>query len=49
MRYPADPPNVEEIVLVMRRAGDRAHVRLRGRGDVARGPADWRSAGADRE
>ena len=30
-RYPADPPNVEEIVLVMRHAGDRAHgLRLRG-------------------
>jgi hypothetical protein len=40
MRYPADPPSVEEIVLVMRHAGDRPHgVRLRGadRGDVARG------------
>jgi integrase len=31
MRYPADPPSVEEIVLVMRHAGDRAHgLRLRG-------------------
>jgi site-specific recombinase XerC len=31
MRYPADPPSVEEIVLVMRVAGDRAHgLRLRG-------------------
>lgn len=31
MRYPADPPTVEEIVLVMRHAGDRAHgLRLRG-------------------
>ena len=31
MRYPADPPTVEEIVLVMRHAGDRAHGhRLRG-------------------
>lgn len=31
MRYPADPPTVEEIVLVMRHAGVRAHgVRLRG-------------------
>ena len=30
-RYPADPPTVEEIVLVMRRAGDHAHGRrLRG-------------------
>jgi len=24
LRYPADPPTVEEIVAVMRRAGDRA-------------------------
>src|SRR5919112_4120287 len=31
MRYPADPPTVEEIILVMRHAGDRAHgLRLRG-------------------
>jgi hypothetical protein len=31
VRYPADPPSVEEIVLVMRQAGDRAHgLRLRG-------------------
>jgi integrase len=31
MRYPADPPTIEEIVTVMRRAGDRAHGhRLRG-------------------
>jgi site-specific recombinase XerC len=31
MRYPADPPSVEEIVLVMRRAGDRPHgLRIRG-------------------
>ena len=31
MRYPADPPTVEEIVLVLRHAGDRAHgLRLRG-------------------
>jgi site-specific recombinase XerD len=31
MRYPADPPTVEEIVLVMRYAGDRPHgLRLRG-------------------
>src|SRR3954453_8775207 len=31
MRYPADPPTVEEIVLVMRHAGDRADgLRLRG-------------------
>ena len=25
LRYPADPPRVEEIVAVMRQAGDRAH------------------------
>jgi site-specific recombinase XerD len=30
-RYPADPPNVEEIIAVMRAAGDGAHgLRLRG-------------------
>ena len=27
LRYPADPPKVEEIVAVMRAAGDRAHGR----------------------
>ena len=31
LRYPADPPKVEEIVAVMRAAGDRPHGdRLRG-------------------
>jgi hypothetical protein len=31
LRYPADPPTVEEIVAVMRAAGDRLHGRrLRG-------------------
>ena len=31
LRYPADPPKVEEIVAVMRKAGDNAHgQRLRG-------------------
>src|SRR5215207_93105 len=31
IRYPADPPTIEEIVTVMRRAGDRVHGRrLRG-------------------
>jgi site-specific recombinase XerC len=31
MRYPADPPSIEDIVLIMRNAGDRAHgLRLRG-------------------
>ena len=31
VRYPADPPKVEEIIAVMRTAGDRAHGRcLRG-------------------
>ena len=31
LRYPADPPKVEEIIAVMRTAGDRAHGRrLRG-------------------
>jgi hypothetical protein len=27
LRYPADPPKVEEIIAVMRTAGDRAHGR----------------------
>jgi hypothetical protein len=27
LRYPADPPKVEEIIAVMRGAGDRAHGR----------------------
>jgi hypothetical protein len=27
LRYPADPPKVEEIVSVMRTAGDGAHAR----------------------
>jgi hypothetical protein len=31
MRYPADPPTTEEIIAVMRHAGDRVHGRrLRG-------------------
>src|SRR4051794_34525792 len=31
LRYPADPPKVEEIIAVMRTAGDQAHGRrLRG-------------------
>src|SRR5215213_7469816 len=31
MRYPADPPTIEEIVAVLRRAGDSVHGRrLRG-------------------
>jgi site-specific recombinase XerC len=30
-RYPSDPPRVEEIIAVMRAAGDRPHgVRIRG-------------------
>jgi hypothetical protein len=29
-RYPADPPKVEEIIAVMRAAGDRAHSRRLG-------------------
>jgi integrase len=34
MRYPADPPTVEEIIAVMRQAGDGAHA-LRARGLIA--------------
>jgi site-specific recombinase XerD len=31
MRYPADPPTIEEIVAVMRAAGDKVHgQRMRG-------------------
>jgi hypothetical protein len=42
MRYPADPPTIEEIVTVMRHAGDGVHGRrLRlGRRAVARRSAD---------
>jgi hypothetical protein len=51
MRYPADPPTVEEIILVMRHAGDRARaaVARADRGHVARGLAYQRDARADRE
>ena len=52
MRYPADPPTVEEIVLVMRHAGDRPHghaVARADRGDVASRALDQRDARADRE
>jgi hypothetical protein len=52
MRYPADPPTVEEIVLVMRHAGDRAHdLRLRGLIVVMRrrGASRQRDARVDRE
>jgi hypothetical protein len=39
MRYPADPPTIEEIVTVMRSAGDGVHGRrLRGLIVVRRGP-----------
>ena len=39
LRYPADPPKVEEIVAVMRVAGDRAHGRrLASRRDLERRP-----------
>ena len=50
-RYPADPPKVEEIVAVMRHAGDDLHGRrLRGtdRRAVARRIAHPRSPGARR-
>src|SRR4051794_26642970 len=49
--YPADPPKVEEIVAVMRKAGDNAHgQRLRGLIAVplAGRPADPGSAGPRR-
>src|SRR6266540_728434 len=44
MRYPADPPTTEEIVTVMRHAGDTAH----GRGGRP-GPAPRVAAGAARQ
>ena len=41
MLYPADPPTIEEIVTVMRHAGDGVHGRARlDRRTVARRPAD---------
>src|SRR5215218_7043893 len=42
MRYPADPPTIEEIVSVMRHAGDGVHGRRRrvDRRALARWPAD---------
>jgi site-specific recombinase XerD len=45
LRYPADPPKVEEIVAVMRAAGDRPH------GDRLRGLIAilWRSGCASRK
>jgi len=49
MRYPADPPTIEEIVTVMRRAGDRAPRPPAARPDpraLARGPAHPRGARA---
>jgi hypothetical protein len=49
LRCPADPPTVEEIVAVMRHAGDRPHS-MRRRGLIVvmgRGAADQRGAGAD--
>ena len=43
MRYPADPPRIEEIVSVMRHAGDGVHGRrLRGLVVVL-----WRAGAAD--
>jgi hypothetical protein len=52
MRYPADPPTVEEIVSVMRAAGDHADgVRLRAVIVILwrAGPEDRRSARSRRE
>ena len=45
LRYPADPPTIEEIVAVMRTAGEGPDgARLRDPGPVARRPADQRGA-----
>src|SRR3954471_450331 len=49
MRYPADPPTIEEIVTVMRHAGDgvpRPPAARVDRRAVARWPADLRGARA---
>ena len=51
MRYPADPPTIEEIVAVMRRAGDSVHAPPAARPDrraVASRPAHLRGARARR-
>jgi len=51
IRYPADPPTVEEIVAVMRHAGDRVHGRPLARVDrraLARWLADSRGTRARR-
>src|SRR5215203_4466927 len=50
-RYPPDPPRVEEIIAVMRRAGEQDHrVEAAGadRGPLASGTSDRRGNGADR-
>ena len=47
IRYPADPPTIEEIVTVMRRAGHSIHGR-RLRGALARRAAHPRGARARR-
>src|SRR5215213_3495696 len=47
IRYPADPPNIEEIVAVMRAAGDGVHGKTAARPDrraLARRPAHLRGA-----
>jgi integrase len=51
MRYPADPPTIEEIVTVTRHAGDGVHGRATARADrraVAGRAADLRCAHARR-
>ena len=52
MRYPADPPRVEEIIAVMRQAGEDRHG-LRARAVIAvlwrGGPADLRGIGTGRD
>jgi hypothetical protein len=51
VRYPADPPTVEEIVAVMRKIPldrHRAALTRDDRGAVARRPADPGGAGSDR-
>ena len=51
-RYPADPPRIEEIIAVMRTAGESVHGAAGPRAyrdPVASGPADQRSADAGRD
>jgi hypothetical protein len=43
LRYPADPPKIEEIIAVMRTAGDWTPQRVHGTGSTPEAPWDHRS------